>query len=72
LTELKDFSANTQKKESEPQISADARRLKSDKQAIEAEAPKLKIKKALAFCALGNPENFLSNFAASVSIWLKL
>lgn len=63
LTELKDFSANTQKKESEPQINADARRLKSDKQGIETGSPKFEIKKvkinkALAFCALGNPENF--------------
>jgi tetraacyldisaccharide 4'-kinase len=58
LTELKDFSANTQENESEPQINADARRLKSDKQTIEAVSRNFETKKALAFCALGNPENF--------------
>lgn len=58
LTELKDFSAKTRKNQSEPQINADEREMKAAQRKIKTRKSQLETKKALAFCALGNPENF--------------
>ena len=58
LTKLDDFAAKLSNNENKPQMSGDRRDLKSDKQEAETRNSNLKTKKALAFCALGNPKNF--------------